>query len=137
MRNIEVAAALIIRDHKLLATERGYGDYKDWWEFPGGKLEPGETGEQAIAREIMEELDAEVRVGRLYCTVEHDYPRFHMKMYCYLCELVSDGITLIEHEAARWLSADELDSVQWLPSDVSIIAQLKEDSSIIFRQAGV
>lgn len=128
MRNIEVAAALIIKDGKLFAAERGYGDYKDWWEFPGGKLEPGETGEEALVREIHEELDAEVRVGRLFCTVEYDYPRFHMKMYCYLCELVSGGITLVEHEAGRWLSADELDSVQWLPSDTEIIEKLRKES---------
>lgn len=127
MRNIEVAAAIIINDNKLLATQRGYGDYKDWWEFPGGKLEPGETGEEALAREIGEELKAEVQVGRLFCTVEHDYPKFHMKMYCYLCELVSDSITLIEHEAARWLAADELDSVKWLPSDVAIVEKLKKE----------
>lgn len=127
MREIEVAAAIIIRDNKLLATERGYGDYKDWWEFPGGKLEAGETGEQALAREIREELDAEVRVGRLFCTVEHDYPKFHMTMYCYLCELISESITLVEHEAARWLTLDELETVKWLPSDVEIIDQLKEE----------
>ena len=127
MRSIEVAAAIIIKDNKLLGTQRGYGDYKDWWEFPGGKLEPGETGEEALAREIGEELEAEVKVGRLFCTVEHDYPKFHMKMYCYLCELVSEEITLTEHEAARWLAADELDSVKWLPSDVAIVEKLKRE----------
>lgn len=128
MRSIEVAAAIIIQDGRLFAAERGYGDYKDWWEFPGGKLEPGETGEEALVREIREELDAEITVGRLFCTVEHDYPKFHMTMYCYLCELGSGSITLTEHEAAKWLSADELDSVKWLPSDIEIIDKLKKEN---------
>ena len=125
-RTVRVAAAIIIRDGKVLATQRGYGDYKDWWEFPGGKLETGESPAQAAEREIREELDAEIRAGDVICTVEYDYPKFHLCMYCIRCELVSAGIKLLEHESAEWLGMDELDSVRWLPSDITVIDELKK-----------
>lgn len=126
MKNINVVAAIIEKDGKIFATQRGYGDYKDWWEFPGGKIEPGESSEEALVREIWEELRAEVKVGDLFYTVEYDYPRFHMIMQCYLCKLISDGYELTEHEDARWLGADDIDSVKWLPSDIEIVERLKE-----------
>ena len=103
MKTINVVAAIIVKDGEIFATQRGYGDYKDWWEFPGGKIEPGETPEEALVREIREELHAEIEVGRLVDTVEYDYPKFHMVMRCYLCRLISEEIELVEHEAARWL----------------------------------
>lgn len=126
MKSIEVVAAIIIKDGKLLATQRGYGDYKDWWEFPGGKIELGESPEDALVREIREELKAEISVGAELCRVEHDYPKFHMLMHCFFCELLSDDIELVEHESAKWLSKDELESVKWLPSDIEVIEKLKE-----------
>ena len=125
-RTVMVAAAIIIKDGKVLATQRGYGDYKDWWEFPGGKLEPGETPAQAAEREIREELDAEIKAGDVICTVEYDYPKFHLYMYCIRCELISAGIRLLEHESAKWLGRDELDSVKWLPSDTAVIEELRK-----------
>lgn len=125
MKEIEVVAAIIIKDGRVFATQRGYGDYKDWWEFPGGKIEPGETPEQALKREIREELDTEISVGDHLITVEYDYPKFHMTMGCYLCSVVSGKLTLLEHEAAKWLGPDELESVKWLPSDIEVIEKLK------------
>ena len=124
MKTINVVAAIIMKDGSLFATQRGYGDYKDWWEFPGGKIEPGETPEEALVREIREELHAEIEVIRLVDTVEYDYPKFHMAMSCYLCRLISDEIELVEHEAARWLDLDDVWSVKWLPSDVEVIEDL-------------
>ena len=124
MKTINVVAAIIMKDSRLFATQRGYGDYKDWWEFPGGKIEPGETPEEALVREIREELHAEIEVIRLVDTVEYDYPKFHMAMSCYLCSLISDEIELVEHEAARWLDPDDVWSVKWLPSDVEVIEDL-------------
>ena len=124
MKTIEVVAAIIMNDGQVFATQRGYGDYKDWWEFPGGKIEPGETPEEALVREIREELNAEIEVGRLVDTVEYDYPKFHMMMRCYLCRLISDEIELVEHEAARWLDMDDVWSVKWLPSDIEVIEDL-------------
>lgn len=124
MKTIEVVAAIIMNDGQIFATQRGYGDYKDWWEFPGGKIEPGETPEEALVREIREELNAEIEVGRLVDTVEYDYPKFHMMMRCYLCRLISDEIELVEHEAARWLDMDDVWSVKWLPSDIEVIEDL-------------
>lgn len=126
MKCVEVAAAIIIKDSRVLATQRGYGNYKDWWEFPGGKTEPGETPEQALRREIREELNADIIPRELFCTVEYDYPEFHLVMHCYICELASDTFTLIEHEAAKWLPADELKSVKWLPSDLGVIEMLEK-----------
>lgn len=126
MKQIEVVAAIIRKGDKLFATQRGYGDFKDWWEFPGGKMEPGETPEKALKREIYEELSIEVSVDEFLCTVEYDYPQFHLTMHCYFCSLLTEALHLNEHEAARWLSPDELDSVQWLPADRTVIEMLKK-----------
>ncbi len=118
---IEVVAAVIRRGDRIFATQRGYGDWKDWWEFPGGKMEPGETPQAALEREIREELDAEIRVGGLLKTVEWDYPAFHLTLHCYWCSPASDELHLLEHEAARWLSSGELSSVRWLPADEQLL----------------
>ena len=118
---IEVVAAVIRREDRIFATQRGYGDWKDWWEFPGGKMEPGETPQAALEREIREELDAEICVGGLLKTVEWDYPAFHLTLHCYWCSPASDELHLLEHEAARWLSAGELSSVRWLPADEQLL----------------
>ena len=126
MKTIEVVAAVITRGNRILATQRGYGDYKDSWEFPGGKIEPGETHEEALIREIREELKADIQVGGMVDTVEYDYPKFHLMMYCYLCTLASDDFTLVEHEASRWLAPEELMSVDWLPSDIEVVARLRK-----------
>ena len=125
MKQIEVVAAIIRKDNKIFATQRGYGEWKDWWEFPGGKMEPGETAEEALKREIREELSTEISVDELLCTVEYDYPQFHLTMHCYLCSLLTVALHLNEHEAARWLSGEELDSVRWLPADLQILPQIK------------
>jgi 8-oxo-dGTP diphosphatase len=124
MKTIEVTAAIIIKDGKVFATQRGYGDWKGWWEFPGGKMEAGETPQEALIREIHEELDAEIEIGELLDTVEWDYPAFHLKMHCFLCTLVSESIHLNEHEDAAWLSAETLDSVKWLPADEGLIPKI-------------
>lgn len=124
MKTINVVAAIIEKDGRIFATQRGYGAYKDWWEFPGGKIEAGETPEEALIREIREELRAEIKVGELFRTVEYDYPEFHMIMQCFLCELISDEIELVEHEAARWLGKEDIRSVRWLPSDIEIVDKL-------------
>ena len=124
MKCIEVVAAIIRRDDMVLATQRGYGEWKDWWEFPGGKIEAGETPEEALLREIHEELSTEISVDQFLCTVEWDYPKFHLTMHCYLCSLISDSLHLNEHEAARWLAPAELASVQWLPADMQVIDKL-------------
>lgn len=125
MQTKKVVAAVIIKDGQLFATQRGYGNYKDWWEFPGGKIEPGETPQEALRREIREELATTVSVGELLYTVEYDYPEFHLSMQCYLCTIVSGELTLLEHEAARWLGKDELQSVQWLPADVALVEKIR------------
>lgn len=125
MQTKKVVAAVIIKDGQLFATQRGYGNYKDWWEFPGGKIEPGETPQEALRREIREELDTIVSVGELLYTVEYDYPEFHLSMQCYLCTIVSGELTLLEHEASRWLSKDELLNVRWLPADVAIVEKVR------------
>ena len=125
MKQIEVVAAIIRREGRVFATQRGYGEWKDWWEFPGGKMEAGEAAAEALKREIREELSAEISVDGLLCTVEYDYPKFHLTMHCYLCSLLTDALHLNEHEAARWLVKEELDSVQWLPADWQIIEMLK------------
>lgn len=127
MKKIEVAAAIIKKGDMIFATQRGYGEFKDGWEFPGGKLEPGETAETAIVREIKEELDADIKVCRLFETVEYDYPQFHLTMHCFICELVSEDMVLREHEDARWLGRSELDSVDWLPADRGLIENLKKE----------
>lgn len=121
IKTIEVVAAVILADNKVFATQRGYGDWKDFWEFPGGKMEPGETPQQALKREIQEELATEIEVGALIQTVEYDYPKFHLTMHCYVCSVVSGSLQLLEHEAAKWLAKSELDSVDWLPADKVII----------------
>ena len=121
MKTIEVVAALIVHDGRIFATERGYGEWKGWWEFPGGKVEPGETPEAALEREIREELDTEISVDHYVTTIEWDYPAFHLSMRCYLCSVVSGSLTLLEHEAAAWLDRAHLRTVQWLPADESII----------------
>ena len=121
MKQIEVVAAVIRQGKRIFATQRGYGDFKDWWEFPGGKMEPGESPQEALVREIREELDAEVEVGDLLRTVEYDYPAFHLTLHCFWCVLAGTGLHLNEHEAARWLSADELDTVRWLPADEELM----------------
>ena len=126
MKQVEVVAAIIRREGRIFATQRGYGDWKDWWEFPGGKMEAGETPEDALRREIREELSTEISVDEFFCIVDYDYPNFHLTMHCYLCSLLTDTLHLNEHEAARWLTKDELDSVQWLPADKSIIEKLKK-----------
>lgn len=125
MKTINVVAAIIVKDNTVLVTQRGYGDYKDWWEFPGGKIEKGETSEEALIREIKEELDADIIIDQYLCTVEHDYPEFHIKMDCYVCSLVSGDITLKEHEAAKWLTIDEMYSIDLLPIDIKTVEKLK------------
>ena len=125
MKKIEVVAAVIRKEDKIFATQRGYGEWQDWWEFPGGKMEPGETPEEALKREIHEELSTEISVDAFLCTVEYGYPKFHLTMHCYLCSLLSEALHLNEHEAARWLSMDELNSVKWLPADVLVVNAIK------------
>ena len=126
MKTIHVVAAIITdAAGRIFATQRGYGEWKDWWEFPGGKIEPGETPEEALRREIREELDIDITVGRLLATVEYDYPAFHLSMQCFLCTLPAGTPRLLEHEDARWLTREDLDSVRWLPADESIIKQLR------------
>ena len=126
MKTIRVAAAVIYKDHKIFATQRGYGAFKDGWEFPGGKIEEGETPENALIREIREELDTEISVGEKITCVEYDYPKFHLSMDCFWAEIVSGDLVLKEHEAAKWLSREELDSVDWLPADLELIEKIKE-----------
>lgn len=121
MKHIEVVAAIIRKGDHIFATQRGYGDWKDWWEFPGGKIEPGETHEKALVREISEELSTLIEVDKFLCTVEYDYPTFHLTMHCYFCSLKSEALHLNEHEAARWLTKEELNSVNWLPADVQVV----------------
>lgn len=125
MKHVEVVAAIIQRDGLVYATQRGCGEWKDWWEFPGGKVEPGESCEAALIREIREELTVEIQVEQRLCTVEYDYPAFHLVMHCYFCKLASGHLTLLEHEAARWLSPQELDAVEWLPADKVVVEKLK------------
>lgn len=131
MKTIRVVAA-IIRSEKenqepvVFATQRGYGSYKDWWEFPGGKIEPGERPEEALAREIREELSADIFVGDHLTTVEYDYPEFHLSMACYWCRVREGRLTLLEHEAARWLPLDDLRQVNWLPADILVIEEIEK-----------
>lgn len=125
MKTIEVAAAVIKHEDKIFATQRGYGEFKDGWEFPGGKIESGETPEQALIREIKEELDTEIEVGELIDTVEYDYPQFHLTMYCFWCKIKAGKLVLKEHEAAKWLKKEELDSIEWLPADKDLIQLLQ------------
>lgn len=124
MKTINVVAAVIMKEGKVFATQRGYGEFKDGWEFPGGKVEAGEGPEEALRREIREELEVEVNVGDLIDTIEYDYPAFHLSMKCYACTIAGGSPHLLEHEAARWLSADQLDSVAWLPADITLIPKI-------------
>ena len=126
MKTIQVVAALIVHDGRIFATQRGYGDWKGYWEFPGGKVEPGETPEDALVREIREELATEIRVERYVTTIEWDYPAFHLSMRCYLCSVLSGSLTLLEHEAAAWLDRDHLHDVKWLPADGTIISDIEK-----------
>lgn len=126
MKTINVVAAIIIKDNKIFATQRGYGEFKDGWEFPGGKVELGEAPENAILREIKEELDTVIEVIEYFDTVEYDYPNFHLSMKCYICTVVSGKLELLEHEAAKWLDKDSLDSVAWLPADLGLVDKLKD-----------
>ena len=125
MKTIRVVAAIIIEKEKVFATQRGYGEFKDGWEFPGGKIELGETPEVAIVREIKEELDTEIEVVKLLDTVEYDYPQFHLSMDCFICKIKSGDLILKEHEAAKWLTKENLDSVDWLPADLSLIEKIR------------
>ena len=130
MKSIRVVAAILTRGcdgiTEIFATQRGYGPYKDWWEFPGGKIESGEEPEEALVREIEEELDVTVSVGEFLCSVEYDYPEFHLSMYCFFCYIENGEIVLLEHEAAKWLAVDELDTVKWLPADIEVLEKLHE-----------
>ena len=126
MKQIEVVAAIIHDSEvRIFATQRGYGDYKDWWEFPGGKMEAGEIPEEALRREIWEELETRIVVENLVETVEWDYPQFHLSMHCYLCHVESGHLELKEHEAAKWLNKDELENVNWLPADLKVIEKVR------------
>ena len=126
MKSIHVVAAVILRDGRVFATQRGYGAYKDYWEFPGGKVEPGETAEEALAREIREELDTEIAVEAPFEQVEYDYPEFHLSMQCFLCRVIRGSLVLKEHEDAAWLDRERLDDVRWLPADETVISRLRE-----------
>ena len=128
MKQIEVVAAIIHDEHgRVFATQRGYGEWKDYWEFPGGKIEAGETAEEALRREIWEELETRIAVENLVETVEWDYPQFHLTMHCYLCHVESGHLELKEHEAAKWLNKDEIESVNWLPADWALVRKLKTE----------
>ena len=125
MKTIKVVAAIIKDDDRIFATQRGYGEFKDGWEFPGGKFEAGETPQKALKREIMEELETVISVGELIDTIEYDYPNFHLSMDCFWCKIVSGELVLKEAEDARWLTKDMLDSVEWLPADVALIEKIR------------
>ncbi len=125
-KNIRVVAAVIREDGRVFATQRGYGNYKDWWEFPGGKIEPGETPEAAVVREIQEELGTKVAVDRFLTTVEYDYPEFHLSMDCFFCHIEEGELTLLEHEAAKWLPLGNLRQVNWLPADILVIEAIEQ-----------
>ena len=124
MKTIEVVAAIIIKGDEVFATQRGYGEWKGWWEFPGGKIESGESPQEALKREIREELNADISVGELLDTIEWDYPTFHLTMHCYICTLKSDSIHLNEHESSAWLTKETLDSVKWLPADLVLLEKI-------------
>lgn len=125
MKTIRVVAAIILDDDKVFATQRGYGEFKDGWEFPGGKIDKGETPDEALVREIKEELDTEIEVINLLDTIEYDYPNFHLSMDCFICKIRSGTLVLKEHESAKWLTKEELYSVDWLPADLELIPKIK------------
>lgn len=135
MKTIEVVAAIIRKGDKIFATQRGYGDFKDWWEFPGGKMEAGETPEEALVREIKEELSTDISVDKFLYTVDYDYPNFHLTMHCFMCSLLCDALHLNEHEAAKWLNREDIHSVKWLPADEILLPMIiKElDNPRVFR----
>ena len=126
MKEIHVAAAIIYNNEKIFAAQRGYGEWKDFWEFPGGKIEPGETPQEALRREILEELDTEVAVGDRLTVVEYDYPQFHLKMECFWCTIIKGRLTLLEAEDSAWLGRDELYSLRWLPADMEVVRQIEQ-----------
>lgn len=130
MKNIEVVAAIIRKRDMVFATQRGYGEFKDWWEFPGGKMEPGETPEQALVREIKEELSTDISVDKFLYTVDYDYPNFHLTMHCYMCSLLTEALHLNEHEASRWLTVNDFDSVNWLPADKILLEYLERELGV-------
>jgi 8-oxo-dGTP diphosphatase len=125
MKKIEVVAAIIYKNGAYFATQRGYGEFEGMWEFPGGKIELGETVESALKREIQEELGIDITVDKFLCTTDYDYPSFHLTMHCYLCKIISGEIELREHKSARWLTVEALDSVEWLPADKEVVEKLK------------
>lgn len=127
MKTVKVVAAVIKDNDRIFATQRGYGDFKDGWEFPGGKIEQGESPQEALQREIREELDTVILVQDLIDTIEYDYPTFHLSMQCFWCQVVSGALSLKEHEAARWLKKDELYSVDWLPADIGLVEKIRQE----------
>lgn len=126
MKNIHVSAAIIVKDNKIFVTQRGYGEFKDWWEFPGGKIEEGETLKQCLKREIREELKADINIDKYLCTVEYDYPNFHLKMECFICSLIDGHLELVEAEDAKFITKDQLDSIDFLPADLLVVKELKK-----------
>ena len=126
MKNIHVSAAIIMKDNKIFVTQRGYGEFKDWWEFPGGKIEEGETPEECLKREIKEELEADINTDKYLCTVEYDYPNFHLKMECFICSLIDGHLELVEAEDAKFITNDQLDNIDFLPADLLVVKELKK-----------
>ncbi len=126
MKNIHVSAAIIMKDNKIFVTQRGYGEFKDWWEFPGGKIEEGETPEECLKREIKEELKADINIDKYLCTVEYDYPNFHLKMECFICSLIDGHLELVEAEDAKFITKDQLDNIDFLPADLLAVKELKK-----------
>lgn len=126
MKNIHVSAAIIVKDNKIFVTQRGYGEFKDWWEFPGGKIEEGETPEECLKREIKEELEADINIDKYLCTVEYDYPNFHLKMECFICSLIDGHLELVEAEDAKFITNDQLDNIDFLPADLLVVKELKK-----------
>lgn len=126
MKNIHVSAAIIMKDNKIFVTQRGYGEFKDWWEFPGGKVEEGETPEECLKREIKEELKADINIDKYLCTVEYDYPNFHLKMECFICSLIDGHLELVEAEDAKFITNDQLDNIDFLPADLLVVKELKK-----------
>lgn len=126
MKNIHVSAAIIMKDNKIFVTQRGYGEFKDWWEFPGGKIEEGETPKECLKREIKEELEADINIDKYLCTVEYDYPNFHLKMECFICSLIDGHLELVEAEDAKFITKDQLDNIDFLPADLLVVKELKK-----------
>lgn len=126
MKNIHVSAAIIVKDNKIFVTQRGYGEFKDWWEFPGGKIEEDETPEECLKREIKEELEADINIDKYLCTVEYDYPNFHLKMECFICSLIDGHLELVEAEDAKFITKDKLDNIDFLPADLLVVKELKK-----------